>query len=494
MWHWHFSIDYVIFANQGIDDPYELDAFLMFRAFCKLSLRSIGQSNGDSSSSSSSAAAAAAAAAANSSSSSDFKSSIDVKSKLLSLQLILATLQNARASFKQSPHMINTIRRYLCVSLSKNGVSPITEVFELSLAIFVSLLADYKQHLKKQIEVFFRQIIIFLLETSSSSFDHKWLVIQALTQVCANAQCVVDLYINYDCDLQSSNIFARLVTVLAKKAQGRQHIDAACTPAQLRSLRLKGLECLVSILRCMVEWSKDLYINPASSLQSNLGPENRPASFMEVDNNAHEHHQLHASNGMRPAAAGGNNNESQVSLDLMVAQRATGDSYNPSDFETLKIKKELWERGIDMFNKKPKKGIQFLQNSELLGTGVDEIAGFLIQDDRLDKTAIGDFLGENDKFNKEVMYAYVDKMDFYGMEIVSALRLFLEGFRLPGEAQKIDRLMEKFAARYHELNKKFALQTSNTHANGQDAPKDGNAFILILFYFRFRIASPRSTF
>ena len=464
----------------------------MFRAFCKLSLRSIGQSNGDSSSSSSSAAAAAAAAAANSSSSSDFKSSIDVKSKLLSLQLILATLQNARASFKQSPHMINTIRRYLCVSLSKNGVSPITEVFELSLAIFVSLLADYKQHLKKQIEVFFRQIIIFLLETSSSSFDHKWLVIQALTQVCANAQCVVDLYINYDCDLQSSNIFARLVTVLAKKAQGRQHIDAACTPAQLRSLRLKGLECLVSILRCMVEWSKDLYINPASSLQSNLGPENRPASFivaMDVDNGApHEHHQLQASNGMRPAAAGGNNNESQVSLDLMVAQRATGDSYNPSDFETLKIKKELWERGIDMFNKKPKKGIQFLQNSELLGTGVDEIAGFLIQDDRLDKTAIGDFLGENDKFNKEVMYAYVDKMDFYGMEIVSALRLFLEGFRLPGEAQKIDRLMEKFAARYHELNKKFALQTS-AHANGQDAPKDGNAFT---YYLIFYSVFPRS--
>lgn len=65
-------------------------------------------------------------------------------------------------------------------------------------------------------------------------------------------------------------------------------------------------------------------------------------------------------------------------------------------------------------------------------------------------------MGENEKFNKEVMYAYVDSMDFYGMEIVSALRLFLEGFRLPGEAQKIDRLMEKFAARYHELNKKFA--------------------------------------
>ena len=118
--------------------------------------------------------------------------------------------------------------------------------------------------------------------------------------------------------------------------------------------------------------------------------------------------------------------------------------------------KKSWEKGIDLFNKKPKKGIQFLQDNQLICNTCEEIAAFFLDDDRLDKTAIGDFLGENEKFNKEVMYSYVDQMDFYGMEIVSALRLFLEGFRLPGEAQKIDRLMEKFAARYHELNKKFA--------------------------------------
>lgn len=102
------------------------------------------------------------------------------------------------------------------------------------------------------------------------------------------------------------------------------------------------------------------------------------------------------------------------------------------------------------------KGLQFLHENELLGRSAEEIAQFFLEDSRLDKTAIGDFLGENEKFNKEVMYSYVDQMDFFGLEIVSALRLFLEGFRLPGEAQKIDRLMEKFAARYHELNKKFA--------------------------------------
>jgi brefeldin A-inhibited guanine nucleotide-exchange protein len=35
------------------------------------------------------------------------------------------------------------------------------------------------------------------------------------------------------------------------------------------NLRIKGVECLVSILKCMVEWSQDLYVNPY--LQSHLG-------------------------------------------------------------------------------------------------------------------------------------------------------------------------------------------------------------------------------
>ena len=50
------------------------------------------------------------------------------------------------------------------------------------------------------------------------------------------------------------------------------------------------------------------------------------------------------------------------------------------------------------------------------------------------------------------MYSYIDKFNFTDMDFVSALRLFLNNFRLPGEAQKIDRLMEKFASRFLETN------------------------------------------
>ena len=46
------------------------------------------------------------------------------------------------------------------------------------------------------------------------------------------------------------------------------------------------------------------------------------------------------------------------------------------------------------------------------------------------------------------MHAFVDLMDFGSMKFVDALRMFLQSFRLPGEAQKIDRYMLKFAERY----------------------------------------------
>lgn len=34
-------------------------------------------------------------------------------------------------------------------------------------------------------QVFFKEIFLYILEAPSSSFEHKWMVIQALTRICA---------------------------------------------------------------------------------------------------------------------------------------------------------------------------------------------------------------------------------------------------------------------------------------------------------------------
>jgi brefeldin A-inhibited guanine nucleotide-exchange protein len=60
----------------------------------------------------------------------------------------------------------------------------------------------------------------------------------------------------------------------------------------------------------------------------------------------------------------------------------------------------------------------------------------------------------SDAENIAIMHAFVDQLDFCDLPFVAALRVFLQAFRLPGEAQKIDRFMLKFAARYIAGNSK----------------------------------------
>uniref|UniRef100_A0A674BZL3 ARF guanine nucleotide exchange factor 2 n=1 Tax=Salmo trutta TaxID=8032 RepID=A0A674BZL3_SALTR len=386
------------------------DAFLVFRSLCKLSMKPLADGPPD-------------------------PKSHELRSKVVSLQLLLSVLQGAGPVFRTHEMFVNAIKQYLCVALSKNGVSSVPEVFELSLAIFLTLLSHFKVHLKMQIEVFFREIFLTILETSSSSFEHKWMVIQTLTRICADAQCVVDIYVNYDCDLNAANIFERLVNDLSKIAMGRSGQELGMTPLQELSLRKKGLECLVSILKCMVEWSRDMYVNP--NLQANLGQE-RPSDGEGPELKLPDHL--------------ASRRDSVSSLDsTMSSSVQSSQPDHPEQYEVIKQQKDVIEHGID-FNKKPKRGVQFLQDQGMLGNTAEDIAQFLHQEERLDTTQVGEYLGENVRFNKEVMYSYVDQLDFCGRDFVSALRAFLEGFRLPGEAQKIDRLMEKFAARYLECN------------------------------------------
>ncbi|XP_069047643.1 brefeldin A-inhibited guanine nucleotide-exchange protein 1 isoform X1 [Lepisosteus oculatus] len=412
------------------------DAFLVFRSLCKLSMKPLSDGPPD------------PKKTAGKNSWKNWMKSHELRSKVLSLQLLLSILQNAGPIFKTNEMFINAIKQYLCVALSKNGVSSVPEVFELSLSIFLTLLSNFKTHLKMQIEVFFKEIFLYILETSTSSFDHKWMVIQTLTRICADAQSVVDIYVNYDCDLNAANIFERLVNDLSKIAQGRAGHELGMTPVQELSLRKKGLECLVSILKCMVEWSKDQYVNPNS--QTSLGQE-KPS---EQETNETKHPETINRYGSI------NSLDSTASSGIGSYSTQMSGTDNPEQFEVLKQQKEIIEQGIDLFNKKPKRGIQYLQEQGMLGTTPEDIAQFLHQEERLDSTQVGEFLGDNDRFNKEVMYAYVDQMDFQGKDFVSALRMFLEGFRLPGEAQKIDRLMEKFAARYLECNQGQTLFAS----------------------------------
>ena len=120
-----------------------------------------------------------------------------------------------------------------------------------------------------------------------------------------------------------------------------------------------------------------------------------------------------------------------------------------TSFEISKNKKVRLAEGIKLFNRKPKTAIRFLVDAKIIPSKAPRhVAHFLLNCPGLEKSMIGEYLGEGDESNIQTMHAFVDVLDFSGLSFVNGLRKFLQTFRLPGEAQKIDRFMLKFAARY----------------------------------------------
>ena len=67
-------------------------------------------------------------------------------------------------------------------------------------------------------------------------------------------------------------------------------------------------------------------------------------------------------------------------------------------------------------------------------------------------TYVGSFLGGREDLNQSVLRKFVSLHQFSDLLVVQALRQFLWSFRLPGEAQQIDRIMSAFAQHYTDDN------------------------------------------
>ncbi|XP_042512554.1 brefeldin A-inhibited guanine nucleotide-exchange protein 2-like [Macadamia integrifolia] len=395
------------------------DAFLVFRALCKLSMKTPP------------------------------KEALNdpqlMRGKIVALELLKILLENAGAIFRTSDRFLGAIKQYLCLSLLKNSASTLMIVFQLSCSIFISLVSRFRAGLKAEIGVFFPMIVLRVLENViQPNFQQKMIVLRFLEKLCVDSQILVDIFINYDCDVNSSNIFERMVNGLLKTAQGVAPGTATTLlPAQDTTMKLEAMKCLVAILRSMGDWmNRQLRITDPCSPMKIEAAENSP------ENGTHP-----MANGIEDEPAEASDSHSETSNEV-------------SDVSTIEqrraYKLELQE-GISLFNRKPKKGIEFLINAKKVGDSPEEIAAFLKNASGLNKTLIGDYLGEREELTLKVMHAYVDSFDFQGMEFDEAIRSFLQGFRLPGEAQKIDRIMEKFAERYCKCNPKAFISADTAY-------------------------------
>mmetsp|Transcript_22366 Transcript_22366/g.31180 ORF Transcript_22366/g.31180 Transcript_22366/m.31180 type:complete len:822 (-) Transcript_22366:53-2518(-) len=112
---------------------------------------------------------------------------------------------------------------------------------------------------------------------------------------------------------------------------------------------------------------------------------------------------------------------------------------------------------------------------------LEAVAGFLLCEG-LSKRKIGEFLGHPD--NVEVLHKFMSQVNFANLKFDAGLRQVLQLFLLPGEAQKIDRIMEVFATHYCKQNPTafdnpdtayvlaFSLIMLNTDAHNKAIPPE----------------------
>eukprot|EP00005_Dracoamoeba_jomungandri_P009246 CAMPEP_0174272842 /NCGR_PEP_ID=MMETSP0439-20130205/52542_1 /TAXON_ID=0 /ORGANISM="Stereomyxa ramosa, Strain Chinc5" /LENGTH=1663 /DNA_ID=CAMNT_0015363635 /DNA_START=248 /DNA_END=5239 /DNA_ORIENTATION=- len=343
--------------------------------------------------------------------------SMEMRSKILSLELLLVVLGKiAPIVFANKDDFVrDVIRKYLCPSIATNGTSSNPRVFQLTLSIFLSLITHFKEQLKEEIGIYFKEYFLKILESDNSTTQQKGMVLQALLEVCNHPQTLVDIFINYDCRLHSSDIFGRMVDDLSGIAKGTTSVDSWNSPEQGVALQTLGLECLVTIMQSMVNWSKELHMN--GMVEDDL-----------VDSSENE------------------NSESEENISEVAVEE------EEFEFERTKHIKQKLALGKRKFNVNPVVGLNYLVHAGFVEGNPKSIANFLLENSEgLDKVQIGNYFGQGGKkgeYSKKVLYEFIDGLNFSGMPIDVAIRHIFKRFMPGGEEKQIDIVMVKFAERY----------------------------------------------
>ena len=132
------------------------------------------------------------------------------------LENIKEMIDESYTFFKDDSDVIFIIKEIFKDSLLKNTLSSNIKIFQPSLELFISIINVYREHLKEQIEIFFMKVLITFLESENLEFAFKDEVLNALLQLENDCTFLVEIYVNYDCDVNCTAVFSELINLLTK--------------------------------------------------------------------------------------------------------------------------------------------------------------------------------------------------------------------------------------------------------------------------------------
>ncbi|XP_060896489.1 Golgi-specific brefeldin A-resistance guanine nucleotide exchange factor 1 isoform X1 [Labrus mixtus] len=383
----------------------------------------------------------------------------------MGLQLLTVALESGHLANYQS--LLGLVKDELCRHLFQLLSVDRMNLYAASIRVCFLLFESMRLHLKFQLEMYLKKLMdIITSENIKMPYEMKEMALEALVQLWRIPSFVTELYINYDCDFYCSNMFEDLTKLLSK--------NAFPVSGQLYTTHLLSLEALLTVIDSTEAHCQAKVVNnTAQQDQSESMLAEGEGSTKNGTDTSNDLNRVSSTNGLPPsktAAVCPPTSGHLMAEKMRLGRQDQGDnetaekrapkkphrfsSCSPDSQELLDIrtKKKLLITGTEQFNQKPKKGIQFLQEKGLLNDPLDnnQVAQWLRENPRLDKKMIGEYV--SDRKNMELLDSFVNTFTFQGLRIDEALRLYLEAFRLPGEAPVIQRLLETFTDNWHKVN------------------------------------------
>lgn len=322
------------------------------------------------------------------------------------------------AGDSQCQHAMHCAVEKLCRSACRIGSKcKSAEALLRASCVMQQLYACRRHQLKLELQAWLLGVLVPKAEGKwVQNAEQQRTALEAVVDLCRMPSFAPEIYANYDCDIGSPNILEDYV--LALLSRSAFPVSAQITPMHL--LSMEGITCVVRGVseRCC-------YLEYCSSAIATQGILSDPDEYTDYWTDS-------------PDA---------------IIERSDAESAAVLLRRTKHLKRRLLS-GADHFNRSQKHGIEFLQANKLLPTPADPdaLARFLRHTPNVNKSAAGALLGEPGELEEGTLSAYVQQMDLRGMNLEQALRLFLSGFVLPGEAQKISRILEHFADAFVKQN------------------------------------------
>ncbi|XP_012064211.1 PREDICTED: golgi-specific brefeldin A-resistance guanine nucleotide exchange factor 1 [Atta cephalotes] len=314
----------------------------------------------------------------------------------LGLSLLQVALEIAADALSNFSSLLALAKDDLCRNLILLLGTDRLSILAVNLQVSFLLFESQREHLKFQLEHYLIKLMeIVVSESNRISYEQRELSLEAIVRLWRIPGLPAELYLNYDCGLYSTNLYEELMKMFSK------NVSLPMTTG-MHTMQLISLDAIMMLI---------------------VGMEIRCKGCKEL---------------CKPSR-----------------HEASSNLPTREDLLAIKANKRWLALGTEKFNENPREGIAKLTEHGLLGgtpghSDPEKIAKLLRENPGLDKKAIGEYISK--KENKNILNYFVHNFDLRNTRIDQALRLYLESFRLPGEAPLISLLLEKFAEHWHDSN------------------------------------------